>query len=265
MQRFLIILISSIILSVSIALILDLDDRLTNWYFEWRLSEKERNTSILLSNYKADLGPYEIGCVQRNLSGITYNADRQTLFAITNSPTVIIELTTSGKCLRQIDLKGFSDTEGIAYLGYDNYAIIEEGRDAISILSISETTEAIHRKAIIRSLQLDVDNPRNKGFEGIAFNPGDDVIYIVSEKTPMRIFKVKGLTRQKEDNRIDISFRKHNTIVVSKLQMEDLSGLHFDPVSNNFLFLSHESKLVAGISSSGKRIGYMELEKDLQV
>lgn len=240
---------------------LDLDDRVGNWYLEWRLAADEKNTSILLSNYEVTLEGHVVTCVRKNLSGITFNPDRQTLFAITNKPTAIIELTTSGNCLRQINLRGFSDTEGIAYLGDHRYAIIEEGRFSISIVAISEATDEIHRKSIMRSLQIEMKNPKNKGFEGITFHPNKDRLYIVSEKSPMMIYKVEGLVHQ-SDNQVDISFRRHNAIVVSKLRMEDLSGLHFDPVSNHFLFLSHESMLIAEISSMGERMGFMELEKD---
>src|SRR5690606_4665526 len=62
----------------------------------------------------------------KNLSGITWSGSSHTLFAISNRPTAVAEFDREGRLLRSIALQGFEDTEDIAWLGDDRFAVIEE-------------------------------------------------------------------------------------------------------------------------------------------
>jgi uncharacterized protein YjiK len=93
---------------------LDMDDRLYNWFLTSTQPEEIEKRAIHLGAYTAHIQRGEIECVVNNLSGVTYNHDSQTLFAITNGPEMIVELSPAGQCLRLMPLEGFNDTEAIA-------------------------------------------------------------------------------------------------------------------------------------------------------
>jgi uncharacterized protein YjiK len=239
---------------------LDVEDSIINHYYEFRLSETERLKTVGLSDYKASIQGLRLTCIDRNLSGITFNHDTNSLFLITNGPEEIIELSCNGICIRKIPLKGFRDTEGIVYIGQQSFGIIEERGAVISLIHIDKATSFIEKRAVKNQLCFDVGQKKNKGFEGIAYNPAEDAIYVVTEKSPMVLYKINGLS-EKSGTSFAISIKKQEKIKISELHMEDLSGLHFDTASNNLIFLSDRSRLIAEVTLQGKVIGFKELEK----
>jgi len=97
----------------------------------------------------------------------------------------------------------------------------------------------------------------NRGFEGVAYDADDKCFYLVSEKRPMQLITIKGLLDSAEGLSINIKA----DIIPHKLYMDDFSGLHFDPATHHLLFVSDESKSVSEVSTDGKMISFMELEK----
>jgi len=73
----------------------------------------------------------------------------------------------------------------------------------------------------------------------------------------MQLISIRGLLNNEESMEISIE----PDFKPSKLFMDDLSGLHFDPVTRHLLFLSDEAKLVSEVSLDGKTISFLELEK----
>ena len=70
-----------------------------------------------LERYRLQGQPVVLTDIADDASGLTYNADTHTLFAVVNSPALLFELSLAGEVLRQIPLQGFDDTEGLSYLG----------------------------------------------------------------------------------------------------------------------------------------------------
>ena len=233
-----------------------LDDRI----FRAVISLKHKNTSgrqaIWLNDYI--LGKNQsISCLEDELSGITYSSHTKTLFIVTDNPPKIYNIDKSGRCLREISLIGFDDTEGIVHLGGKMFAIVEEDEHRINLFEISDTTTTIDRAEVINSLQIDMKKQDTKGFEGIAYDEVKQRIYLVNEKRPKQLIAIDGFVNKCEKMRIKIDHR----LLPRYLFMDDLSGLHFDNKSRHLLFLSHESNLVAEGSLDGEVISYMELKK----
>ncbi len=239
---------------------LDVEDVIINHYYEFRLSEKEKLKTVGLSDYTASIQGLRVSCIERNLSGITFNHDTNSLFVITNGPEEITELSCDGIGIRKIPLKGFQDTEGIVYIGKQIFGVIEERRAVISLIHIDKATSFIEKRSVKKQLCFDVGYKKNKGFEGIAYNPAEDALYVVTEKSPMVLYRIDGLTENSGKSSA-ISIKKQEKIKISDLHMEDLSGLHFDTVSNNLIFLSDRSRLIAEVTLQGKVMGFKELEK----
>ena len=256
------VIVIAVAIAVSVFLLdgLDINDRVANWFFDQMLTQEEKKRAIRPGSYRAFQQPFQIGCVEANLSGITFNPDTGTLFSITNNPEVIVELSLQGKCLRKIPLDGFTDTEAIAYLGGNEYAIAEERQPTVSILGIGPGTRRIRKKETLRSIAFEIENEPNQGFEGIAYNPINDALYVVTERSPITLFRFDGLA-DRSQNHFNVKVSRNDEVILGRDIMHDYSGLHFDVTSGNLLCLSHEAKLVAEVSLTGEKYGFMELEK----
>ncbi|WP_072679938.1 SdiA-regulated domain-containing protein [Arcobacter sp. LA11] len=213
-------------------------------------------TRLNLDKYEVDIEAKKIKSIEDNLSGITYNKNTKTLFAITNSPRKIFELTKNGELLRTINLKGFRDTEGITYL-YDNtYAIVDERKGEVFLLSIDKKTKEIDKKETQNILTLKINSYKNFGYEGIAFDKAENTFFIVNEKFPVELIKISNLLKKEE---INISL--DNGLTTLNHFMSDFSGLHFDNNSRHLLFLSDESSSIAEVSLDGVQVSFADLEK----
>lgn len=132
---------------------------------------------------------YVIPEIAKNLSGLTWNAETNTLFAVTNEPTLLFELNTQGRILRQVVLDGFKDTEGITHIEGTYFAVVEERRGTVCIINLPAQAESIaHESAWC--LELDAASPRNKGFEGISYDPATRTIFTVRESRPFQCIAI---------------------------------------------------------------------------
>ena len=233
-----------------------LDDRIFRDVISLKHMKKSGRQDIWLNDYFLAKNQ-SISCLEKNLSGITYSRQSKTLFIVTNRPPMVYNIDKSGRCLRKIFLIGFHDIEGIVHLGGNRFAIVEEKEHSINIVEISDNTTTIDRTEVINSLQVDMNKPNSKGFEGIAYDEVKQRIYVVNEKRPKQLIAIDGLVNKCEKIRIKIDLR----LLPRYLFMDDLSGLHFDTKSRHLLFVSDESNLVAEGSLDGEVISYMELEK----
>ncbi|MCP4823399.1 MAG: hypothetical protein GY892_04700, partial [Shimia sp.] len=84
-----------------------------------------------LDQYTLAKGPLVIAGVSENASGLTYHAGRDSLFVVLDSPQRIVELGLDGSFKRKINLNKFDDTEGITWLGENQFALVEEARGNI--------------------------------------------------------------------------------------------------------------------------------------
>jgi len=133
--------------------------------------------------------PISIPLIGKNLSGVTWSSSTGTLFAVTNSPQVIYELSKKGEVLRSIPLEGFSDTEDITHLEGDHFALIEERRGLIRRVRITETTTSI-RAQDSPGIDLGSRHEDNKGFESLFFDPSTRTFLTMRERPPFELFSV---------------------------------------------------------------------------
>jgi uncharacterized protein YjiK len=252
--------ISTILLTCTLLYLTDLDDRLHYLTRSWANTAEQKIQNIWLDRYQQVGDERVLTGVRNNLSGITYCSENQKLYAIINSPTQILELTTNGELLRTIDLKGFEDTEAIVHLDNDRFAVLEERRHTLLIIGIDETTTFIDRKNAFSNLHIDLKERDNLGFEGLAYDSNEQTFYIVNEKTPRQIIAIKGwngsfLSPQQ------IHIQVAAQVIKNDIYLDDYSGLHFDQRTGHLLFLSDESKQLNEVSLLGEQISFMDLEQ----
>lgn len=133
--------------------------------------------------------PISIPLIGQNLSGVTWSRATGTLFAVTNSPQIIHELSPTGKVLRSIALEGFSDTEDITHVEGDTFALVEERRGLIRLVHIADETVRI-RAEESPGIDLGSRHEDNKGFESLFFDPATRTLLTMRELPPYELVSV---------------------------------------------------------------------------
>lgn len=238
--------------------IYDFDDVIYNKVNSWVRDLQGLTNRIDLNSYQVLIEEKKITPIKDNLSGISYNPNSQTLFAITNRPREIHELSKDGQHLRTISLKGFRDTEGITHIKDSKFAIVDERLQTLFILNIESETEIIDIKDVENSFALNIGTFKNFGYEGIGYNTLNGDFYIANERFPTAIITLSNWLE--ESKNLKITFK--NPLDNISYYVSDLSGIHFDVNSENILILSHESKLLTEMNTQGSRLSFMDLEKN---
>ncbi len=212
--------------------------------------------------------------VTENLSGVTFNANSGSLFTVINSiggdnsDTAVVELSTSGSVLRSISLTGFEDIEGIVHLGGNRFGIVEERRRNLVTIPIGGAITTLDRSigtVIPLGTPGTASASANSGLEGVSYDPNTDDIYVVWEKSDN-----PGTTEQ-EIRSFDLSTAELSpgvtpsmndpfaNGVLDSLGLIDLSGLHFNSVTNTLLIISHESDELLEVSPTGTLLSSISL------
>ncbi len=149
---------------------------------------------IGLSSYQLNLGPITYSQIATDLSGGAIHPVSNHLFAVINGTPRIHELDLDGNYVRQINLIGFEDTEGIAYLNSDLFAVVEERRGRVVFITIppnnSGQTININYPGSAGYIQFSGTWGDNLGLEGITYDAAGDDLYVVKEKSDMKLYKI---------------------------------------------------------------------------
>ncbi len=234
---------------------LDLDDHFYNAFLDSTLSDDFKEQAIWLPGYQLAHSNHLKG-VQSNASGLTWSPETQTLFAVLNAPTDVLELSRSGEVLRRIHLKGFHDVEAIVWIADNRFIIVEERRHSLVTVEITPDTTSIERDSST-SFTFGLESGTNKGFEGVAWNQAADQLYVVKEQRPSKLLTFSGLMNSGLG---DVSVQQNTALNdAARTRKSDLSGLHFDNLTGHLLVLSDESRLLAEVTLDGTVVSYMPL------
>lgn len=204
----------------------------------------------------------EITEIRGGLSGLTWNPDSRTLFAVTDHPSSVVELDTEGNVLRVIPSDGDHDFEAIEYLGGNRYALSRERERTLTIHCIDSSTTVL--PPAIYSLTLDVNRGSdNAGFEGLARGLTDNALMVAQEKKPLRLY-----TTDRTTDAMTVSDALTRQVALPWF-LKDISGLHYDRTRRQLYVLSHESAIVlVSDLSGGKKVmllrrGFHGLKRDI--
>ena len=253
---------SIVIISAAIVLALvclshwfDWDDKVYYRWMDWHASDAQKENAIWLPDYRVDVQALQIQNVTKNVSGITYDYDNNTLWIITNQPQELIELDMNFTPVRRILLENFFDTEAVVYIGNSTFVIADERDLSIVVAPVNAQTNTLNRKEL-RFITLKQGGSDNNGLEGLAFDAKTKVIYAVQERNPLKLISVSGLT----DGIQGIAIGVPAHIDINDFNLDDLSGLHFDAKTGHLLLLSDEAKLLVEVDKNGHAISYLDLE-----
>ncbi len=232
-------------------------DRAWFAFNEWRHAALWQDKSIWLPDYRVRLEAQPIEGLNDDVSALTFDPDRRTLFTVTNQPAQIIELSLQGKVLRTIPLPGFGDAEAIEYISRGVYVITDERQQRLVRVELRDDTREL-RIENAQQLALALGRGGNKGFEGLAYDAEGKRLFVAKERDPVRIYEIHGFPHTQADK----PFAVH---VVDdpgrdkRLFVRDLSSLQFDEGTGHLLALSDESRLVVELDTDGEPVSTLSL------
>ena len=223
---------------------------------EWQHGAQWREQSLWLGDYRVEIEAKPIGGIS-DVSALTFDPDRRSLFSVTNKPAKVIEMSLQGDLLRTIDLQGFGDPEAIEYVAPGTYVIADEREQRLVKVLIEDDSRVIDA-ADFQQLSLGIGLNGNKGFEGLAYDAKNQRLLVAKERDPVRIFEVLGFPHVDESKPLALQVNT-DPKRDARLFVRDLSSLDFDAATGHLLALSDESRLVIELNAEGKPISTLSL------
>ncbi|MEX5506975.1 SdiA-regulated domain-containing protein [Pseudomonas putida] len=224
----------------------------------WQPAEQ----SIGLDRYRVVVEAQPVEGLDDDISALTYDPDRKTLFTVTNARSELIELSLDGRILRRIPLTGFGDPEAVEYVGPNSYVITDERQQRLIRIRLEDDTMFLDA-GDAEQLSLGIGLNGNKGFEGLAYDSAGKRLFVAKERDPMLIYEVHGFPHDNPEKPYAVHVvqdRKRD----SRLFVRDLSSLQFDERSGHLLALSDESRLVLELDVDGRPLSTLSLRKGFQ-
>ena len=224
----------------------------------WQPAEQ----SIGLDRYRVVVAAQPIEGLDDDISALTYDPDRKTLFTVTNARSALIELSLDGRILRRVPLTGFGDPEAVEYVGANSYVITDERQQRLIRVRLEDDTMFLDA-GDAEQLTLGIGLNGNKGFEGLAYDSAGKRLFVAKERDPMLIYEVHGFPHDNPEQPYAVHVvqdRKRD----SRLFVRDLSSLQFDERSGHLLALSDESRLVLELDVEGRPLSILSLRMGFQ-
>jgi uncharacterized protein YjiK len=224
---------------------------------EWGMATEWQGRSLWLPGYEIAIEARPIEGVE-NLSALTYDPDRKTLFTVTNQDTELIELALDGTILRRIALAGFGDTEAVEYISPGLYVISDERRQRLFKVRVDKDTQRLDA-ADSKHLSIGIGRSGNSGFEGLAWDPDGRRLFVAKE-TPVRIYEIRGFPEAEPGKTFSVDV-SDNPKRDRGLFVRDVSSLQYDRRTGHLLALSDESRLVVELDTEGRPISTLSLSR----
>jgi len=192
-----------------------------------------------------------------DVSALSYDPDRKSLFTVTNKNAEMVELSLDGRILRRIALTGFGDAEAVEYISPGIYVISDEYQQRLIKVHVDDDTLFLDA-ADAEQLTLGIDAGGNSGFEGLAYDTKGQRLFVAKERKPVQIIEVRGFPNLSTDtpNVIEVASNARRD---AGLFVRDLSSLQFDERSGHLLALSDESRQILELNTEGLPIGNVSL------
>ena len=222
---------------------------------EWRHAAEWQGRSLWLPDYRVTVEAQVIDGLSDDVSALTYDPDRRSLFTVTNQRAELIELSLAGKILRRMPLTGFGDAEAVEYISPGIYVISDERAQRLFKVHVDENTRWLDA-ADSEQLSLGLGLNGNKGFEGLAYDSQGRRLFVAKERDPLRILEITGFPGDEQRLNLQVTDDQRRD---RRLFVRDLSSLQFDERSGHLLALSDESRLVIELDLAGRPISTLSL------
>ncbi|QLF94734.1 SdiA-regulated domain-containing protein [Pseudomonas sp. ABC1] len=234
-----------------------LDDRLlfslkTYWH-EHSWSER----SLWLPEYEVKIDAVPVASVQDNLSGLTYDDSADHLWAVVNNPEELLAIGKDGRFIARYPLQGFSDVEGVTYLGDGLLVVAEERRQSLVIVPVPKTPGPLQREDY-QSITLGLHAEENNGFEGLGYDRRGDRLFVVKEHSPRKLYEIQGLRRTLAGH-LSLNIIDRESWIADKDMATDLASVHFDERTGHLVLLSEEANMMLELDAEGKMVSFRSL------
>ena len=165
-------------------------------------------------------------------SGLAVNSEGNVLYTVSDHNAQVYKLSTTGDMIQTFGYVG-NDLEGVSAFPGNKLLLAEERTKEIVVFDITNGTSLKHR------INYE-NNDLNSGIEGVTYNSTDGTIFILNEKNPGKLMRL----------RADFSI-----IAAYELDFSsDYSGIFYDKSSNSLWIVSDESKTINKCTLSGSLI-----------
>lgn len=213
--------------------------------------------SLWLPEYKVRVEAQPVTSVGNNLSGLTFDDRRKHLWAVVNNPEELVALDLNGEFIARYPLKGFSDVEGITYLGDNLLAVAEERSQSIVILPVPAQPGNLQR-ADYASVSLPAEASDNSGFEGLGYDRDGDRLFVVKEHSPRKLYEIQGI-KASLHGQLNLKIIDREAWIADKDMASDLASVHFDERTGHLVLLSDEAKMVLELDGQGDLVSFRSL------
>lgn len=228
------------------------------WVQTTASADEWRSRSVWLPDYRVRIEARPIEGVSANVSGLTFNRQSGTLFAVINHPAQIVELDTRGRLLRRITVVGAEDLEGISHVRDDDFILADERRQQLYHIRLGAGQTLVDLAQSAR-FELGIDLNGNRGFEGVSWDGAQRRLFVVKEKKPLRILAISGLSALYQGKRFDVQVKEWRPVPRNALFLKDLSSITLHEETGNLFLLSDESALVAEYNEQGRLLSMLPM------
>jgi len=236
---------------------LHLDDRLYYWITTSWHQDAWLNRSLWLPEYRVAIDAKAVPGVTNNLSGLSYDEDRNQLWAVINNPEELLSLSLDGEVLGRYPLSGFEDVEGVTYLGDGLLLLAEERNHSLVAVQIPDKPGALFRPDS-HALTLGIDLGGNQGFEGLGYDRAGDRLFVVKESSPRKLYEIHGLKSSLAGD-FNLNIIDRQAWVDQASFASDLSSVHYDERTGHLVLLSDQSQLLVELDSQGQLVSFRSL------
>jgi uncharacterized protein YjiK len=215
--------------------------------------------SIGLGQYRVVTEAQVIDGQVDNVSALTYDPVRKSLFTVTNKRSELIELSLDGRILRRVALVGFGDPEAVEFISENTYVVTDESQQRLIKIHLEQDTTFVDA-ADTEQMTIGVHMGSNKGFEGLAYDSVGKRLFVAKERDPMLIYEVYGFPRFNPEESWSVHV-VNDPKRDAGMFVRDLSGLQYDERSGHLLALSDESRLILELDVDGRPLSTMSLSK----
>lgn len=232
------------------------DDRLLFLWQEHATSAEQQAESIWLPGYRAVIQAQPlIGLEEAQTSGLSWSPLSNTLFTVTGRIPKLVELSLTGDILRVVELRGFSDPEGVEVLSDGRIAIIDERRGEMTIFHLSPDATFIDGDSLA-GINLGHLNAGNKGFEGVAWDARNQRMMLAKERSPFGLFSLPFPELGQSGSAAPQALLE---LPSRQVFMRDLSSLAIDQRTGHLLVLSDESRMLLELDTEGNPVSFISL------